>query len=466
MNTNNEAMLSMEEFHTQMTQQADRFAAVTALQNKLRFGRGMNQTLAMECEDLRPGFITSSNPIAGFSVQPSKTNLSLTLEELDKVKVGLLAAAVAIGAAILWKIIQWFKKWRSGDSGDGGGSGSGGDSGSSGSNYIAPDRVGVIINGSIDVLHALEERKVELKSAIVKSGKGSHSDIGTVIEDITTGAYTALGNKASMNFDNFINSAGMVKLLLSLHNKALKEAPTKLRDAFNKIEQVVTAYTESNSAEHQIGETAKLTQMVAEAEVAGSYWYGADEKSQYGAETPELLTSIIRDDVTKNQKVPSKLGDELKSKQSNFIVMLQKGLHGTYEKLIADVDRLETELSKDLQSKVTSLKKQLEGNVGKVGTGADGTENNKESKDFAAEADKIVKVLNLDLKSIGFMIAATKVISTDYLDVIGGLATCNEKIIDELIKIAKTNGVTEVQVSLVKLKNSNTKLTKKKSFFG
>lgn len=457
MNTNNEAMLSMEEFHTQMTQQADRFAAVTALQNKLRFGRGMNQTLAMECEDLRPGFITSSNPIAGFSVQPSKTNLSLTLEELDKVKVGLLAAAVAIGSAILWKIIQWYKKWR-GNGSDSGSSGSG-DSGSSssGAGYISPERANKVITNGIDTLTALEGIKKDLIASAGKGNAMSSTEIIDLIKEINVKSYESLGNSLTILVDQFITNSGLVAMIVKLHETSLKEAPTKLRDAFNKVEQHVTAFLNANTEEGEAAEVAKLVEMYELEKDKKSFWM------QNAGDIPEGKTVVDATNALKEQaihlsdteKSKSNLGTELKNNPNGgFILKLRQGVHGAYEKLQNDMQRLSEEVDTDLRAKVTSLEKQAGAN-----NITDKTDTSHFS-DFTKAFRDIIVMLNLDISAIGNMIAITGVICAKYGKAIEMITANNAACIHHLIGLAETLKAKEVKIALKKIQVTNDTLVK------
>ena len=451
--------MGLESFYREMDAHAAKFKAIGALHNKLRFSRGVNQTLAMECDSVSPGFINSANPLGSFSVQPSKTGYRLAMEELSQVEMGLIAAAVAIGAAILYKIVKWIMKWFHG--GESSGSDGAGDKSNTGSNYIAPDRVGTIITGSIDVINDLEVIKKDLISACVKAGNVSSMDISKQIEDITIGAYAPIGDRASENFDDFINKTGMAQFLLNMHDKALKEAPTKLRDAFNKLEQITNSYTSDTSTDHRIDAVVKLSEMLADAKknASDSFWYQGGE---LGATTAKELTIAVKSEIEAKGKKRSTLGKELVGRTSNFTEKLRQGLHGTYEKLLVDVQRLISELNTDLQSKITSLEKQLKGHVASVGGKSnDPTDTTaSDAADFSKNARQIVVILNQDIGAIGNLTAASKVICNDYLMVIKELTSSHSKIIKELSGSAVKYRATELHKALLKLGERNKKLTK------
>lgn len=456
MQTNEFLELGMESFFQDMADISAKCQAATYLQNKMRYSRGVNQSLAMECEAMRPGFITTANPLGSFSVQPSKTNYTLALEEMDKVQMGLIGAAIAIGAAILWKIIKWFRNWFNGGSSDNSSSGSGGSDGgssSSSSGCVTPDRANKIITNGIDVLAAIDDIKKELTTAAMPpKGLFTRGEVETILKDITTKTYERLGNSITELTDELINGSGAVKNLLLLHEHHLKEAPTKLRDAFNKLEQMVTAYHSSSTDEAQEAELAKMTEMYEQNKDKKSFWFPMPEDSTPDAklsdQTAKLKTSFIEASGTK-----SKLGTELVANPNGgFITKLRQGVHSTYEKLLADVQRLTDEIETDLQSKITSLEKQagthlIPKNVDPTTLG-----------DFAKVFKQIIDLLNNDIAAIKDFIFMTGIVCSKYGRTIENITASNAECIKELIKFAEKVKATEVKTALNKLKTTNDKL--------
>jgi hypothetical protein len=441
--------LGLESFHYEMGQQADKFKAICALNTKLRISRGVNQTLAMECEGLSGEFINTNNPLGAFSVQPSKTNYSITLEELSHLHIAAIGGLVALVLALVWKIIKWFKKWRGGGD-ESSGSSDSGEGGSSSSGYMSPSRANAVITGSVDVLNSIDTMKVELVSACLKGGAVSRTDITSQLETIRTNAYTKIAEKTTGLFDDFINNAGTVAFLIKLHEGALKEAPTKMRDAFNKLEQIINDYSKANDSGARDAEVDKLKLMLADSEDTKSFWYNGEIPD---TKTCAELTATIKQSITERRAVFSTLGKEMAAKTSNFTDKLRQGLHGTYEKLDADTARLMVEVETDLQSKLTSLSKQIKGDVSRLSGESDDT-------GFAKAATDIVHKLGADVASIGNLTQASSLVCKDYAGVIGTLAHANKLIINDFIAVAKKNNANDMRTELNKLKIANDKLLK------
>lgn len=104
----------------------EQLKGLQSLRSKLKSVGGINQTMAMECENISPGFVNYNNPIMGFSVLPSKANFNLAMEELDKVQIGIIAGVLAATAALIYKFVKWIRGKKDDGGGEGGGGGGGG----------------------------------------------------------------------------------------------------------------------------------------------------------------------------------------------------------------------------------------------------------------------------------------------------------------------------------------------------
>lgn len=70
---------------------------------------GVNKELATALEALVPGAVTNARLIASFSHEFTKTNYKVTLEDIDKVKKGLMIAGSVGIVAIIIKIVLWLR---------------------------------------------------------------------------------------------------------------------------------------------------------------------------------------------------------------------------------------------------------------------------------------------------------------------------------------------------------------------
>lgn len=453
MNTMELPSLNLESFQQEMTDHAKRFAAIGVVYAKVNFSKGINQTLAMECDSVMPGFINPSNPLGGYSVQPSKTNYVLAMEELSNLHMAAIGGLVALGIALVWKIIKWFKKWRGGDEGSGS-SGSGGEGGSGGSGYMPPAKVNTIITSVIDVLGSINDCKKNLVSASVQSGSVSSTEVSKQLEDIIVEGYGGVAKKANLLFDDFINKTGPVATLMKLHEGSLKEAPGKLRDKFNTIEQIINAFTSSSDVDARIAEADKLKALTLEHEATKSFWYAGDIS---GSDTCVLMTQQLKTDIIKTKGMASTIAAELVGKEANFTDKLRQGLHGTYEKLNVDTTRLVEEVTNDLQSKLTSLQKVVKRDQSAKAIGDGDTDH---MKTFTTEANKLISLLFADVSAVGNLIHASEMVASNYTDVTKALPKACKHIITEFTKVARKNRATDMVATLNKLTIANDKLLK------
>jgi hypothetical protein len=65
------------------------------------------KTQAVALESIAPGTLPRHAPINSFTQIPSKTNLKVALEEIDKKKVGIIAAIVLAAGTFLYKLWKW-----------------------------------------------------------------------------------------------------------------------------------------------------------------------------------------------------------------------------------------------------------------------------------------------------------------------------------------------------------------------
>jgi uncharacterized protein (DUF1330 family) len=79
------------------------------LGDTIKGNKGMDQTIALECESLMPGFLHDDRPIEFFTKHPSRTMYSAALEEVEEKKGGILQKIKDFIVDMYRKIVGWFK---------------------------------------------------------------------------------------------------------------------------------------------------------------------------------------------------------------------------------------------------------------------------------------------------------------------------------------------------------------------
>lgn len=82
-------------------------ASLNEIADTIEAAGGITKTHAVALESMHPGILPRTAPVNSFTVIPSNTNLKVALEEIDKKKAGLIAAAVAAIALVIYKIWKW-----------------------------------------------------------------------------------------------------------------------------------------------------------------------------------------------------------------------------------------------------------------------------------------------------------------------------------------------------------------------
>ncbi|BAW19221.1 hypothetical protein [Ralstonia phage RP31] len=85
------------------------FRDLELLQESIKAQKGMSQSIATEAEALMPGFLNDERPIAFFTKHPSRTMLSVALEEVDQKKQGILEKLKEFVASMFKRVFDWFK---------------------------------------------------------------------------------------------------------------------------------------------------------------------------------------------------------------------------------------------------------------------------------------------------------------------------------------------------------------------
>lgn len=89
------------------------------LRNELIRMNGIDRSTAASLESFVPELFVKK-PLASFSTHISKTNYYLSLEEIDKQKIGIYGAIIAALIAFCWKLFSWLFGKKSSGGGDGG----------------------------------------------------------------------------------------------------------------------------------------------------------------------------------------------------------------------------------------------------------------------------------------------------------------------------------------------------------
>lgn len=98
---------AMHEEQEEIRVQRDMMEDVDSIIREMNINGGVNRELAVDLEKLSPGILTEHMPINSFTQFYSRTNLSLAMENAEKLKAGLMIGGGLLVAGIVGKIIHW-----------------------------------------------------------------------------------------------------------------------------------------------------------------------------------------------------------------------------------------------------------------------------------------------------------------------------------------------------------------------
>lgn len=124
--------------HHEFVAQKEATAAVLEnIEEDIKTMGGVDRSIALECFRVIEGFGKGRLKLEHYTSSVSRTNLKLTMEEVDARKAGIIAAVIAAVVAMVYAVGKWIYKKLSGDDsgGDGGSPGGGND------NWANPDNI-------------------------------------------------------------------------------------------------------------------------------------------------------------------------------------------------------------------------------------------------------------------------------------------------------------------------------------
>lgn len=89
-----------------------RYDDIEYLRQDIFTSRGMNQRLAMECEELIPGFLSEQRPIGFFTQLTTQTQYTVSLEFLADTKETVMAAVMAALHELVERVMSWYKDFQ------------------------------------------------------------------------------------------------------------------------------------------------------------------------------------------------------------------------------------------------------------------------------------------------------------------------------------------------------------------
>lgn len=109
--------ISMESFVEKLEHDDYQIQQLAGVQHELSFlAKGIREAgvidkqTALSLESAYPGIITDHVSINSFTQHPSRTNLTLSLEEIDATQAKVAAVAGVAGLFVIYKILQWIVK--------------------------------------------------------------------------------------------------------------------------------------------------------------------------------------------------------------------------------------------------------------------------------------------------------------------------------------------------------------------
>lgn len=211
------------------------------LSNRMEVARGVSQGMAMEAEQLMPGFLKPNRPIGYFSTTPSKSQYRVSLEEISKGMWSAIAVAIAAAfAAVIGLIFSLV----------------GGDSSSSSAKSGGADLPGLAkalkANDEAMIAHVktqeaaavLDNSTKEELDAIEKAAKEYFSNRSASTEDMTSHSHTSLAHFSMLDVD-LLMQHGLYAYLYSDRDLA-KTANTLLKPALADADRIVDEFDKSH----------------------------------------------------------------------------------------------------------------------------------------------------------------------------------------------------------------------------
>jgi len=210
------------------------------LSRRITSVRGVSQGMALEAEQLMPGFLKPSRPIGYFSATPSKSQYRVSLEEISR---GMWAAiAVAIAAAFA-AVITLIFALVGGDSSSSSGRSGGADLPGLEKALKANDealKAHVAASSSTDAIaKASGEELKALEEALTAHFSGTH----VAQEDMASHAHTGLAHFSQLDVD-MLNQHGLYAFLKSDENLA-PTANTMLKIALADSNRIADEFDRS-----------------------------------------------------------------------------------------------------------------------------------------------------------------------------------------------------------------------------
>lgn len=163
-------------------QQDNQEATLTAL-NNIRDTiqeRGPKRAIMASLESMGFGSLNPDYPLASYTERFSSTNYQVSLEEIDMRRAGIIAALIAAGLGILYKMVSWIKnRFFGGDDSSGGSSGGGGSSSSSSSSSSGGKPGGNIAT--------VIERSIAQEEKLTKKIEGFQGDLSEFTKALEKG---------------------------------------------------------------------------------------------------------------------------------------------------------------------------------------------------------------------------------------------------------------------------------------
>lgn len=225
---------------------------LNGLARRIESVRGVSQSMALEAQQVMPGFLSPTRPLGFFSTTPSKSQYRVSLEEISR---GMWAA-IAIGiAAAFTAVITLIFEMVGGD-----------DTPAAAANGKTPALDKAIANNdkvveqcvtgqeAIDIISHAKDH--ELEDAIKTAFKAKMQ--GTAMEDMTSHMHTTLAHFSRLDVD-MLNQHGLYALLHSDRDLA-PTANTLLKPALNDSDRILDEFDRPAPDYKSIAEAIKRLQ--------------------------------------------------------------------------------------------------------------------------------------------------------------------------------------------------------------
>lgn len=229
-------------------------ARLDGLADRMTAVRGVSQSMALEAQEVMPGFLNKKRPVGFFTVSPSQTQYRVSLEEISRgmwsaIAIGIAAAFAAVIGLIMGLV----------------GGDSGGAKSPSGTAKTPPiekaienaEKVTAVVQASEQAAEVIQHTRDHVVDDAIKKAFAAQF-MGKAMEDIQTHSHASISTFSELDRDMLMQS-GIYALLHSDKDLA-PTVRTLLRPAINDSDRIVDEFEKRVPDYKAVAESIKRMQ--------------------------------------------------------------------------------------------------------------------------------------------------------------------------------------------------------------